>query len=1018
MTTAATSAASVVPASEPSFRDSEQGQFDSLFRNIPTGIYRTTPEGRILLANPALLRMLGYERFEEIASLNLEVDGGHSSYSRAHFRQRMEAEGEVRGLESVWWRRDGSAIHVRENAIIVRGQDGKTLYFEGTVEDVTEYRAAQNALSQSERMLRSFFDTSPLILGVVELVEDSCGGDILQIACSANIVSLTGLAPNQIEGRLTSTLGIPEATIQEWRLQCLRSRAGGKPVRQELVLGEGGQARRLFITLQHIAGPQFSYVIEDITERTRMQGELQERETTLRSLYESVPLMMGTVELTDPQKGEGEDIRHISDNAAAARSFGLEDPSQTKGKLASELGVSSETVRRWRTHYLKSAETGSPIRFEYVHAVLASGESTWFAVTVQQIHGSRFCYVAEDVSERRRSEHQLRLLQAAVENANDVILITEAEPVDAPGPRVLYVNPAFERMTGYPQREIRGSTPRLLQGPGTSAETRALIRRKLTAWEPISTEILNYRKDGTSFWVDLSIHPVADETGRYTHWVGIQRDSTQRRRAEEALKQSEEQYRLLFIASPHPMWVSDRENFRFLEVNDAAIAHYGYTREEFLTLRLTDIRPDSECAALEQNAKVYQTVTDYGGPWLHLKKDGTRIKVEVAAHPLTFRGRPARLTVIHDITEKLRAEESLRETQERLRTVVDNLPVVVFGLDTNGVFTFSEGKGLASLGLHPGEVTGRSALDVYRSVPEVAALIQDALVGKATSWLLEVQGIAFETKCKQMFDAEGRMTGVIGVAMDVTERSQLRQKILQSEKLATLGEMVAGIAHEMNNPLAAISGNAQLLAMHSDAQVREDAQSIRLMADRASRVVRSLLTFAHGSSAEKGVERGAHEVRSLHSLVAEALSLSEFGLSEAGVEISWDAAKADHFCVKVCTDQIVQVLLNLLGNAEHAMRSRPKGGRLLQIQMGADESLVWVYVGDSGTGMSEATRQRVFEPFFTTKDIGEGTGLGLSLCHGIVQAHDGTLTAQSAEGVGSVFTLCLPRHHDRGTSTE
>ena len=154
-----------------------------------------------------------------------------------------------------------------------------------------------------------------------------------------------------------------------------------------------------------------------------------------------------------------------------------------------------------------------------------------------------------DTTESRSRQERLRLLESVVINANDVILITEAEPVDLPGPRVVYINEAFARMTGYAPEDIIGKTPRLLQGPETSAETRQFIREKLKAWEGFRAELLNYKKDGTPFWVELNVQPVADEKGWYTHWIAVQRETTERRQIEldkekqlaEALERAEKE---------------------------------------------------------------------------------------------------------------------------------------------------------------------------------------------------------------------------------------------------------------------------------------------------------------------------------------------------------------------------------------------------------------------------------------------------------------------------------------------
>ena len=146
-----------------------------------------------------------------------------------------------------------------------------------------------------------------------------------------------------------------------------------------------------------------------------------------------------------------------------------------------------------------------------------------------------------DISDRKAREAQLRLLESVVVATNDAVVITAAEPLDEPGPRILYVNPAFTRITGYTLEEVLGKTPRILQGKKTQRATLDRIRTALHNWKPVRADLINYRKDGSEFWVELSIVPVADETGWYTHWIAVQRDITERKQAEAALKQLNEE---------------------------------------------------------------------------------------------------------------------------------------------------------------------------------------------------------------------------------------------------------------------------------------------------------------------------------------------------------------------------------------------------------------------------------------------------------------------------------------------
>ncbi|MBD2356237.1 PAS domain S-box protein [Tolypothrix sp. FACHB-123] len=163
--------------------------------------------------------------------------------------------------------------------------------------------------------------------------------------------------------------------------------------------------------------------------------------------------------------------------------------------------------------------------------------------TEEQING--VVAVIADITEQKRQAEQVRLLQSVVLNTNDAILITEAETIDEPGPRILYVNEAFTRITGYQPHEVLGKTPRILQGPKTDRAELQKIRLALSRWEPVTVEAINYRKDGTEFWNEFSIVPVANNQGWYTHWIAVQRDTTGRKQVEQALRQSEERWRSL-----------------------------------------------------------------------------------------------------------------------------------------------------------------------------------------------------------------------------------------------------------------------------------------------------------------------------------------------------------------------------------------------------------------------------------------------------------------------------------------
>ena len=297
--------------------------------------------------------------------------------------------------------------------------------------------------------------------------------------------------------------------------------------------------------------------------------------------------------------------------------------------------------------------------------------------------------IARDITERKKVDERLRLLQTAVENANDAVVITEAEPVEGSGPRIVYVNPAFTRNTGYGAEEAVGQSPRILQGPDTDPAVRARIHHRLKTWQPVRAELLNYRKDGTPFWVELNIKPIANEQGWYTHWVSVQRDVTARKAEEQAreeanrtldrrvqertreLQETEARFRSVVEGLNEGILIVDPQD-NILYVNPRLLEMTGYTQQEMVgcpahTLLLAPVdwpvlaerkQPDAGEAGKTWQAQV-------------LRKDGTRFWGENKSSALRSSDGQiiGALGAITDITDRKQAEEQrerlLAEALER-----------------------------------------------------------------------------------------------------------------------------------------------------------------------------------------------------------------------------------------------------------------------------------------------------------------------------------------------------------------
>ncbi len=267
------------------------------------------------------------------------------------------------------------------------------------------------------------------------------------------------------------------------------------------------------------------------------------------------------------------------------------------------------------------------------------------------------------VLSRKLAEERITLLQSVVLHADDAVMVADIDGAfdDAGAARIVYVSPAMIRMTGYGFEELYGRSPSLLWSGGAPAT--AELYASAERGHASRLELACQRKDGSTFWADISAVPVVDEITGDRKLISLLRDTTERRRLEEALRQSESTFRLLFSANPIPMWAYDLETLRFLEVNEAAIAQYGYTRAEFLAMTLADLAPPEPAPAAQPGGR---RIVPFGrlGICRHRKADGSEIAVDAVSHRLAFDGHQAAIMAAIDVTEQKRAEEEIRQAKE------------------------------------------------------------------------------------------------------------------------------------------------------------------------------------------------------------------------------------------------------------------------------------------------------------------------------------------------------------------
>jgi PAS domain S-box-containing protein len=516
--------------------------------------------------------------------------------------------------------------------------------------------------------------------------------------------------------------------------------------------------------------------------------------------------------------------------------------------------------------------------------------------------------------------------------------------------------------------------------------------------------------------VELMASPVRNAAGEIVAGIEVIRDISEELRAAEALRESEQRYRVLFESNPNPMWVYDLETLAFLGVNEAAISHYGYSRDEFLSMTIKDIRPAEDVPLLMENVAQVTEGLDEAGVWRHRKKDGTVIDVVITSHTIAFGGRRAEVVLAHDVTEKRRAEEDLVKARARLEFLVSSSPAAIYTCDVGGSWSARYmSKNIKDiLGYDYRENLDDPRFWVDRIHPDDRERVLSNLsilldTGHHTHQyrFLHKDGTYrwVNDEVRIVRDERGNPTECIGYLVDVTDRKQMEDELLKAQKLESLGVLAGGIAHDFNNLLTSILGNVSLAKMYSGQHPQaagrlEEAEKASL---RARDLTQQLLTFSRGGLPVKKTIGLAQVVR------------DATGFALRGSRAKSELRISDDLCpVEADEGQISQVIHNLVINADQAM---PDGGAItvscdtVKLRNGEVPPLVAgryvrISVADQGIGVPKEHFKKIFDPYFTTKQ--KGSGLGLATCYSIIKRHDGHITLESELGKGAKFSLYLP----------
>ena len=655
-----------------------------------------------------------------------------------------------------------------------------------------------------------------------------------------------------------------------------------------------------------------------------------------------------------------------------------------------------------------------------------------------------------DITKHKHTEQQLTLLAVCVANLNEIVIITEADLLDELGPKIVFVNAAFERITGYTSAEVIGRSPRFLQGEKTERPVLDEIRRALIRQKPIRRRIISYTKDGREVCFDMDIVPVFDAKGGCTHFAATSRDITEEQKAQEQMRWKtaffESQVNsaldgILIVGNdgkkilqnqrmvdlweiPQEIagqvddgrqldWVTSHTRYpaQFAEQVGYLVAHPDATSHDEIELSNGNVFDRYSAPVRDHDGK------HYGRIWSFRDVSGRKQAEAQIVEQAAFLDEAQDAITVRALTGEILRDVSGRKQAEAQSGTSFSRRGAGCNYVRSLAKSFSGTREPSACTVGPQEAMGHDGGELLSTFAEKFAVANGQTIQKG-EWAGELQHhtktkreIIVEARWTLIRDKEGFPKAVLAINSDITEKKKLEAQFMRAQRMESIGTLAGGIAHDLNNILAPILMSIDLLKLRSgDPDAKQLLQIIKVSAQRGADLVRQVLSFARGVEGKRVEIQPRLILNDLHQIIKDTFP-KDIRLQFIVPNETWT--------LSVDPTQIYQVLLNLCVNARDAM---PNGGdltvsmenRLLDEHYAAMNihaktgHYVKISVTDSGTGMPQGLIDKIFEPFFTTKELNKGTGLGLSTVMAIMKSHAGFINVYSEEGKGTVFNVYLP----------
>ncbi|WP_333600842.1 PAS domain S-box protein [Flavobacterium sp.] len=625
----------------------------------------------------------------------------------------------------------------------------------------------------------------------------------------------------------------------------------------------------------------------------------------------------------------------------------------------------------------------------------------------------------QDITKKKEEELRLKLLESVITNTDDSILITEAEPFDEPGPKIVYVNEAFTKMTGYTSEEVIGKTPRILQGPKTDREELNKLSAALRQWQPYEVTLLNYKKTGEEFWIQMSINPVADATGWYTHWVAIERDVTKQKQEEERLKLLESVVTntndAVVIKEARP---SSEGGRKIVYVNESFTRMSGYTPDEIIGKTHQLVQGANTNAeelkrfyeALDAWQPIEVTIINYN-------KEGKEYWVQLSLNPVTNdKGEYTHwISIERDVTERKNQEQKLKETTQTLSDTLESIQDGFYSLDANWNVTYWNKEAEKLSGKRYDEMIGKNFWELYDG--SLSEKIHNAFY-KAKSQKRPVRLEVFSKQLQYWFELNAYPSemGLTVYFKNITDRKHTESKLKKMNRslennikeLAISNQELERFAyvasHDLQEPLRMVTSFLTQIEKRYEPVLDEKGKKYIFFAvdgaRRMRQIILDLLEFSRIGKSETKLE----EV-DVNSIIEEIRLLYRKQIEDKNAQINYTELPK----IKTHAAPIKQVFQNLISNA--LKYSKPDQSPIITISF-SENATSWKFeIKDNGIGISQEYFDKIFIIFqrLHSKEEYSGTGMGLTITKKIIENLRGQIWLESEEGYGTTFYFTIPK---------